>query len=111
MKIIKTELGIDTTEYGKVIFSLTKNHPELVSGSELKIIEKSYSVIPQESSKILEYLNDFLKLSKIKKPREEIKKIIIYKKTSAGFTGLRIASAIAQALSLAWSVPIKVKSK
>jgi hypothetical protein len=33
-KMIKMELTIDTTDFGKVIFGLAKNHPELVSGSK-----------------------------------------------------------------------------
>ena len=95
-------LSIDTTGFGKIIFVLD---------NQSKKISKTFAVIPQESNRILAYLNNFLKSSKIKNPSKEIEKIILYKKTGTGFTGLRIASAIAQALSFAWQVPVKIQKK
>jgi tRNA threonylcarbamoyladenosine biosynthesis protein TsaB len=90
---------IDTTDFGKVVFT--------IDGSNRKI-KKSFPVSPQESFKILDYLDKFLKQSKVKK--SEIKKIAIYK-GKGSFTGLRVGSAIAQGLSLAWKVPVKVITK
>lgn len=91
-------LHIDTTEFGRVEFVLDKGK---------KKNKKSFPVRPQESEKILEYLDKFLKKSKIKNPKSEIKKIVIHK-GQGSFTGLRVAAAIAQALSLVWGVPVKV---
>ncbi|MEK7618135.1 MAG: hypothetical protein AAB410_03230 [Patescibacteria group bacterium] len=91
-------LIIDTTEYGRIVFSLDGK-------------SKVYKILPQESDKILIYLDDFLKKSKIKRPQSEIQKIIIHKKKTGSFTGLRIAAAIAQALSLAWQVKIRLVAK
>ena len=98
----KMDLYIDTTEFGKLVFSLDDGK---------KQIKKSFSVRPQESDKILIFLQEFLQKNKIQEPKFKIQKIIVYKKASGSFTGLRIAAAIAQALSLAWQVPVKVLSK
>ncbi len=102
-------LYINTMKFGVVEFSLEKMQ---------KIFRKSYKIVPQESDKILEYLEAFLKAAKIKNPKSVIKKIVVIKKktgsftqrqkSSVEFTGLRITAAIAQALSLAWQVPIKI---
>lgn len=125
----KMSLYIDTVEFGKVTFGLAKSHPGLDFGFRFRIPpppasgglrragksgmtnEGSYKITPQESHKLLEFLDDFLKKAKIKNPQSEIKKIVIYKKNTGSFTGLRIAAAIAQALSLAWTVPAKIAIK
>ena len=108
-KIDKNILYIDTVEYGKVVFVLSK--------AGKKDIFKSFAVKPNESSNILGYLDKFLKVSKISNPclagrqaKSEIRKLVIYK-GSGSFTGLRIAAAVFQALSLAWGVKAQVKSK
>jgi tRNA A37 threonylcarbamoyladenosine modification protein TsaB len=61
-----------------------------------------------KSDKVLEFLDNFLNLSKIKNPKTEISTIIIHK-GEGSFTGLRVGAAIADALSLAWQVPVKVE--
>jgi tRNA A37 threonylcarbamoyladenosine modification protein TsaB len=115
------ELHIDTVEYGKAVFSLKDGE---------KKIAKSFLVKPQESDKVLEFLDNFLKLSKIKNPTrlsgvssrrmtgaksphadeaDKISSIVIHK-GEGSFTGLRVGVAIADALSLAWQVPVKVLS-
>ena len=105
-------LYIDTTGFGKVRFTLEH---------QKKKISKTFLVHPQESDKILVFLDEFLKKSKITPPipsplrgglgRGGIQKIIIYKKNTGSFTGLRIAAAIAQALGMVWQVPVKVIKK
>lgn len=95
-------LFIDTTEYGKVTFVL--------SALGKKDFTKSFPVKPQESSRILTDLEKFLMLAKIKNPPAEIKRLVVYK-GSGSFTGLRIGAAVAQGLSLAWQVPVKVVKK
>jgi len=100
-KSAKWNLGIDTTDFGKIVFSLDDGK---------KKIQKDFSVRPQESDKILEYLGQFLKTNKILHPKSYILNLLVYK-GKGSFTGLRIAAAIAQALSLAWGVPVKVASK
>lgn len=101
-------LWIDTTEFGKIKFILEH---------QSKKTSKTFSIMPRESDKILEYLDAFLKASKIRNPKSlleeragEIRKISIYK-GKGSFTGLRIAAAIAQALGMAWGVPVKVSVK
>ena len=95
-------LIFNTTNYGKVEFELV---------NKKKTFKKSYRVTPQESDKILENLEAFLKIPKIKNPISKIRKIIVYKKNTGSFTGLRIAVAVAVALSLAWGVPVRVVKK
>ncbi len=94
-------LEIDTTEYGKVRLVLQKKG---------KKNAKSFAVKPHQSSNILGNLDVFLKNCKIKDPKTEIKKIIIYK-GQGSFTGLRVAAAIAQALGLAWHASVKAVFK
>ena len=109
-------LHIDTVEYGKITFGLSKSPSELISVSKSssqnkrRITSQSFPVKPQESDKILEILEKFLKKSEIRNPKSEIKKIVIYK-GQGSFTGLRVGAAIADALSLAWGIPAKVKIK
>ncbi len=117
-------LYIDTTEFGKVSFALEDSK---------KKISKTFKVLPQESDRILSFLEKFLhnhKYQPLPVPPQwisqksqgdfrgtpahilgrEIKKIVIYK-GQGSFTGLRVGAAIAQALSMAWGVPIKIASK
>ncbi len=95
-------LYIDTTEYGKLEFSLKEKGK--------KEIKAFFNVKPHESSKILEHLDKFLKKCKVLSPKTQISKLVIYK-GKGSFTGLRIAAAVGQALSLAWGVKIKVLAK
>jgi len=97
----KKILSIDTTDYGSIEFSLT---------GQSETQKRSYKITPQESDKILDYLEIFFKAEKISHPELEIKKIYIYKGPGS-FTGLRIGAAIAQALSLAWRIPLQVLKK
>ena len=94
-------LYIDTIEFGKVSFALEDGE---------KKISKAFKVLPQESDKILVFLGQIFKQAKIRNPKVEIKKIVIYK-GQGSFTGLRVGVAIAQALSMAWGVPVKVANK
>src|SRR3989344_5900305 len=94
-------LVIDTTKFGKVEFSLEYQRRK---------IKQSFPVRPQVSDKILNFLDDFLKASKVFHLKSDIKKIVIYK-GQGSFIGLRIAAAIAQALSFAWSVPLTIQTK
>lgn len=96
------DLYIDTTEFGNLVFKFE---------DKKKIFQKSYKIIPQESDKILEYLGLFINTLKIRNPESGIRKIVIYKKKTASFTGLRIALVVAQALSLVWQTPVKVVKK
>ena len=59
-------LIIDTTEYGRIVFSLDGK-------------SKVYKILPQESDKILIYLDDFLKNQNQTTPIRN-PKIIIHKK-------------------------------
>lgn len=94
-------LYIDTTKHGNAIFVLD-------NGKEKN--SKTFKVLPQQSDKILVMLNQFLNKSKIKNLQSKIRKIIIYK-GQGSFTGLRVAAAMAQALSLAWGASVIVKTK
>ena len=96
------QLFIDTTKYGQAAFGL--------SAPGKKDIRKTFQVLPQDSSKIIQNLDSFLKRAKIKNPQKEISKIVVYK-GQGSFTGLRIAAAAAQALSLAWGAPVKIITK
>lgn len=121
MKKIKNNyqniLSIDATQYGQVIFELIKSHYQSRVGWKTQSFRKVYEVLPQMSDKILEYLALFLKVNKItrlkpsKSEEDLLTEIVLYKRTGAGFTGLRIVGAIAQALSLVWEVPLKIKQK
>lgn len=97
----KIDLHIDTVDYGRVKFMLT---------GQKQNFQKVYKIIPQESDKVLEILEKFLKSAKISNQKSEIEKIILYK-GAGSFTGLRVGAAIADALSLAWQVPVKIVSK
>lgn len=104
-RVSKISLTIDTTEFGRVVFSLS---PPFSSKklTKMRVLKKSFKVIPQESNKILFYLDDFLKSFKIHNPQSEILNIVIYK-GSGSFTGLRTVASVALGLSLAWQVPVK----
>ncbi len=122
-------LFIDTTELGKAVFALHNGHDKASPGTffagvkNTKLVNfhphaagiwegawkrKDFPVTPQESFKILEYLENFLKQNKVKKT--EIKKIVIYK-GKGSFTGLRVGVAIVQGLSLSLAIPLKVVAK
>lgn len=107
-------LHIDTVEYGKITFGLSKSPSELISVSKSssqnkrRITSRSFPVKPQESDKVLEHLDKFLKMLHV--TSSMIHEIVIYK-GQGSFTGLRVGAAIADALSLAWGVPVKVKIK
>lgn len=96
------QLFIDTTKYGQASFVLS------VPGK--RVIKKTFRVLPQDSSKIIQNLDSFLKQAKIKNPAKEILSIVVYK-GGGSFTGLRIAAAVAQALVLAWGAPLKFIAK
>ncbi|MBL8029632.1 MAG: hypothetical protein JNN11_00040 [Candidatus Doudnabacteria bacterium] len=95
------DLHINTAEYGKVKLGLVEKKQTHA--------QQEFFVKPHESGYILEKLEEFLKSSKIKNPESEIRNIIVYK-GGGSFTGLRIGTAVAQGLGLAWNVPIKVKN-
>ncbi|MBI3232334.1 MAG: hypothetical protein HYZ51_04630 [Candidatus Doudnabacteria bacterium] len=113
-------LSIDTTEFGKVKFALE---------NKSKTASQSFFARPQESGKILEYLDAFFQSNKISPPIPSrlrggvgrgksrtkgkgltVGRITVYK-GNGSFTGLRAAAAIAQALGLAWGTDVKVVLK
>jgi tRNA A37 threonylcarbamoyladenosine modification protein TsaB len=95
-------LYIDTTEYGKVVFILKQAGKKDITGF--------FNVKPHESGNILGDLDKFLKKAKVLSPKLEISELIVFK-GKGSFTGLRIAAAIAEALSLAWGKMTKIITK
>lgn len=94
-------LYIDTTELNKVKFAL--------SSLSLKQVQKQvFKIKPHESFKTVAKLEEFLKKNNITKT--SIKKVIV-NKGPGSFVGTRVGVTIAQALGLAWHVPIKFLSK
>ena len=93
-------LYIDTAEYNKATFSLAGK----------KVFKHSYVVDPRKSTDILLKLESFFKTAKVKNPKKEIKKIVIYKGTGS-FTGLRVGASIGLALSLAWGSKLTAVKK
>ncbi len=93
-------LYIDTSQFGKVYFCLTDNK-NIIKG-------KTFSIKPQDTHKILEFLDKFLKQSKINK--FEITKLFVCKGPGS-FTGIRVGLSLAQAISLAQDIPLKILDK
>ena len=92
-------LHINTADLTKIIFTLTDGR---------KVVSQySHGMLPHSTHETLGHLETFLKSQgwhMHPKPKE-ITKITLYKKQGSP-TGLRLGSAIAQGLSLAWGVPV-----
>lgn len=94
-------LSIDTTQFNSVAFSLADEHKP-----RARARQKIYKIAAGGNHQTVSLLEKFLRAQKIKP--SSIKKIIV----SAGpgsFNGIRVGASIAQALSLAWKVPVQVK--
>lgn len=92
-------LHINTSDLTKIIFTL-------MAGRTV-VSQYIHEMPPHSTHKTLEHLEAFLKAqdwSTHHKP-EALSKILLYKKEGSP-TGLRLGSAIAQGLSLAWGIPV-----
>ncbi len=94
-------LFIDTTDFNKVAFAV-------VDGK--KAAQTKYKIDSHESHKTLAKLGEFLRQSKIKNPESKITKVIV-NKGPGSYTGVRVGVTMAQALGLAWGVPVKAVAK
>lgn len=109
-------LYIDTTDFNKAIFAISDGK---------KAEKKSYKIDPHKSHETLGYLEKFLKVVKIKpspvrhrrtsSPKgrgreQEIAKIVV-NKGPGSYTGVRVGVTIAQALGMAWGIPVKAVVK
>ncbi|MBP9686321.1 MAG: hypothetical protein KBD66_00805 [Candidatus Doudnabacteria bacterium] len=94
-------LHINTADLKKIVFTLTKAR---------KVISQcTHEMPPHSTHTTLKLLETFLKQqgwSASKKPAE-ITSIQLFKKEGSP-TGLRLGSAIAQGLSMAWGVPVQL---
>jgi hypothetical protein len=110
MKTIKNHqsakvLSIDTTDFGKVTFSLTQKP------AELKNLTKTFSLLPRESDQAIVCLAHFLKLAKIKDLTSVLGQIVVYKNPKSAWSGLRVAKTIADALGLVYGIKVRVIPK
>ncbi len=118
--ILGMTLYIDTADFNKVTFSLEDSHQgKIPRGQPSGGFRKTYKVEPHQSNEIIAKLEEFLTLSfdrvipsddgvksKILNPKSLITRIVV-NKGPGSFTGVRIGVTIAQALGLAWNVPVK----
>lgn len=95
-------LYIDASEFGKVYFAL-------MDGKKV-INKKTFSIQPSETHKTLALLEKFLKQLKISNTKSNIRAISACKGPGS-FTGIRVGVSLAQALGLAWGIPVKLVSK
>ncbi len=95
-------LYIDNSEFGKVFFTIV-DYRRITN-------KKIFSIKPSENHKTLELLEKFLKQSKIQNPKSRINRLVVCKGPGS-FTGIRVGLSLAQALSLAWKIPLRVLSK
>lgn len=98
-------LSIDTTDFGKVTFSLTQKP------AELKNLTKTFSLLPRESDQAIVCLAHFLKLAKIKDLTSVLGQIVVYKNPKSAWSGLRVAKTIADALGLVYGLRVRVVPK
>lgn len=92
-------LHINTADLTKIVFTLTEGRKVFTQYAQ--------EMPPHSTHETLGHLEAFLKAqgwSMDKKPKE-VEKIALYKKEGSP-TGLRLGSAIAQGLSLAWGIPV-----
>lgn len=104
-------LFIDTTDFNQVIFALAKTEDSFLkrpSKTRKAVIRRSFKNSRQKSFKILSLLEKFLTAAGC--DLGVIKKIVLIV-GEGSFTGMRVGSAIAQALSLALNLPIKYQEK
>jgi hypothetical protein len=112
-------LFIDTSNYNKVTFALkgryrpsrkaTADYPLRNKSKWIKkTIKRPFKISPQESYKILQFLEKFLKLNRIQS--QQINKIVT-SKGPGSFTGLRVGASIAQALGMVWDIPVSSQLK
>ncbi len=90
-------LSINTTNLDEITFMLLDSKKKVIA-------EKITKIVHHENDTILKLLEQFLK--KQKNP----KLTAIEVQAGAGsYTGIRVGTSIAQALSLAWNIPLKIK--
>lgn len=86
-------LYIDTTDFNKVTFAVA---------GETAVVQ-SAKVDPQKSYLLASELGKFLKKSQI--TAKSLKKIVVCSGPGS-YTGVRIGLAQAQALAMAWNIPV-----
>ena len=99
IKFNGVNLFIDTSGYDSARFAFARGREFFIGETHLA---------RQENWKILNHLDFFLKKHKVKK--SDIKKITVCKGPGS-YTGTRVGVTIAQALSLALNVPLRVVGK
>ncbi len=105
-------LHLNTTKLERIEF-------KLLDGKKT-IAEDTVALEYHENGDILKHLEAFLRKQKVKSLASGSKNLqpttynlITGIRVSAGtgsYTGIRVGTSIAQALSLAWNVPLKIKS-
>jgi len=91
-------LFIDTTDFNSIAYALKGR----------TFIKKVFKANPHQSFEVFDYLEKFLKQSKIFP--KDIRKIIV-NKGPGSYTGTRIGITHALALGFAWNAPVKALDK
>lgn len=92
-------LQLDTTNLDSITF-------QLIDGKTRNIIATSTTKVNHyDSDKILTFLDRFLKKHKL----ANITAVQIIATKGGSYTGIRVGTALGQALSFAWNVPLKIK--
>ena len=92
-------LYIDTTDFNSAVYAIKTTK---------KVFKKTYKADSYKAYETLGKLDEFLKFAKVK--IKEIKKIVI-NKGPGSYTGTRVGTAHALAISLALNIPIKALEK